>query len=98
MTSYDLKLYVYGQTPRSQRAIRNLKKMCASNPDFEYCLEIIDVQKHPEAAEEQHVLVTPMLVRCLPKPVRRIIGDLANINLSHICLSDVNPDAPLDKE
>ena len=78
MSKYLLKLYITGQNPRSQRAVMNLRRICDAQPDFEYELEIIDVLKTPEVAEEHRIMATPTLIKELPPPVRRIIGDLTD--------------------
>jgi len=74
-----LKLYVTGQTPNSQKAIENLKKVIAMELKGAYTLEVIDVLKHPQLAEEDKILATPTLTKVLPPPVRKIIGDLSDI-------------------
>jgi len=74
---YVLKLYVTGQTPNSVRAIENLKKILEKDLKAMYELQIIDVQKNPQLAEEEKILATPTLSRVLPLPIRRIIGDLS---------------------
>lgn len=74
---YVLKLYVTGQTPNSVRAIENLKKVLKKDLKGMYKLNIIDVQKNPQLAEDEKILATPTLSRVLPLPVRRIIGDLS---------------------
>lgn len=73
-----LKLYVTGQTPNSQKAIENLKKVLAMELKGAYSLQVIDVLKNPQLAEENKILATPTLTRILPAPVRKIIGDLSN--------------------
>jgi len=73
-----LKLYVTGQTPNSQKAIENLKKVLAMELKGAYSLQVIDVLKNPQLAEEDKILATPTLTRILPAPVRKIIGDLSN--------------------
>lgn len=75
---YQLKLYITGQTPRSQRAIRNLYETCQQALDGRYDLTIIDVLEHPELAEEEKILATPTLIKVSPPPLRRIIGDLSD--------------------
>lgn len=77
MSEYRLKLYVTGQTPRAERAIANLRQLCSQELDGRYELEIIDVLEHPQLAEQDKILATPTLVKCLPPPVRRVIGDLS---------------------
>ena len=78
MTKYLLKLYIVGQTPRSQRAITNLRRICENVMPDQYELVIIDVLDRPQLAEDEKILATPTLVKELPPPVRRIIGDLSD--------------------
>ena len=73
-----LKLYVTGKTARSDRAIENLRRVCEEELLSEYELEIIDVLEHPQKAEDDRVLATPTLIKQLPPPLRRIIGDLSD--------------------
>jgi circadian clock protein KaiB len=73
-----LRLYVAGQTPKSLTALSNLKKICAEHLDGEYKIEIIDLAKNPQLAESDQILAIPTLVRSLPEPIRKIIGDLSN--------------------
>ena len=75
---FSLKLYVTGQTANSEKAIRNLQEILEKDFDGQYQLEIIDVLKHPQMAEEDKILATPALIKNLPPPVRKIIGDLAD--------------------
>lgn len=75
---YKLRLFVTGSTPRSIRAIDNLRRVCAENLDGGYELEVIDVYQHPEATKELQIIATPTLVRMLPEPLRRVIGDLSD--------------------
>jgi circadian clock protein KaiB len=75
---YLLKLYVAGTTPRAQLAIENLKRLCESDLSGRYDLEIIDVLEHPELAEQDKILATPTLIKQLPPPLRRVIGDLSD--------------------
>ena len=75
---YVLKLYVTGLTPRSQDAVKNLKKILNEDYKGVYSLRVIDVVKHPNLAEDDKILATPTLIKILPPPVRRIIGDLSN--------------------
>lgn len=78
MTKYLLKLYVTGSSARSDAAIRNLKRICKDELNDCYELEVIDVVKHPELAEKDRILATPTLVKQLPPPLRRVIGDLSD--------------------
>lgn len=75
-----LKLYVTGQTENSQKAIENLEKVLAMELKGAYSLQVIDVLKHPQLAEEDKILATPTLTKVLPPPVRKIIGDLSDID------------------
>jgi len=74
---YLLKLYVTGATRRSQLAIQNLNSICEQYLQGNYDLEVVDIYKSPTLAKEAEVLAAPTLVKQLPKPVRRLIGDLA---------------------
>ncbi|MEJ5976225.1 circadian clock KaiB family protein [Novosphingobium sp. PS1R-30] len=73
-----LRLFVTGTTSRSQRAIANMRKICEKELAGQYDLEIIDVYEKPEATRELQVVATPTLVKVLPEPLRRIIGDLSD--------------------
>ena len=75
---YDLRLYVAGQTPRSLQAFRNLKKICEQHLAGRYRIEIIDLLQNPKLARGDQILAIPTLVRTLPQPARKIIGDLSN--------------------
>ena len=75
---WELKLYVAGQTAKSLLAFSNLKKICEEHLAGEYHIEIIDLVKNPKLAEGDQILALPTLVRKLPAPVRKIIGDLSN--------------------
>ena len=77
-TRYKLFLFVTGSTPRSARAIENMQKICEENLQGQYELEIIDVYENPEATKDLQIIATPTLVKALPEPLRRIIGDLSN--------------------
>jgi circadian clock protein KaiB len=76
--SWNLRLYVVGQTPKSVAAIANLKKFCAEHLDDRYTIEIIDVAADPKIARRDEIVAIPTLVRKLPVPMRKIIGDLSN--------------------
>src|ERR1700728_3462762 len=75
---YVLRLFITGTTSRSARAIANLRRVCEQRLHGEYDLEVIDIYQHPAAAQEYQILAAPTLVKMLPLPLRRIIGDLAN--------------------
>lgn len=78
MSKYLLKLYVTGETPRAAVAIANLRRICEEELDGEYELEIIDVLVDPQLAEDEKILATPTLIKNLPPPLRRVIGDLSD--------------------
>ena len=75
---YLLRLYVTGTTPRSARAIQNIRAICEEKLQGRYDLEVIDIYRHPEQAKPEQVVVTPTLVKKLPLPVRKLIGDLSD--------------------
>ena len=76
--SWNLRLYVAGQTPKSIAALANLKKICAENVPGKYHIEIIDLVRNPQLARQHQILAIPTLVRNLPTPIKKIIGDLSN--------------------
>jgi circadian clock protein KaiB len=78
MIKYLLKLYVTGQTSRSQRAIANLRRICDDELRGSYEMIVIDVLERPQLAEDEKILATPTVVKELPHPMRRIIGDLSD--------------------
>jgi len=75
---YVLRLYVAGLTPRSQMAIRNIKKICEEHLNGRYDLEVIDVYQKPVLAKGEQIIAAPTLIRKLPLPLRRFIGDLSD--------------------
>ena len=75
---WELKLYVAGQTAKSLQALANLKRICEDYLSGEYQIEVIDLIKNPQLARGDQILALPTLVRKLPEPVRKIIGDLSN--------------------
>lgn len=75
---YKLRLFITGSTPRSTRAIENLRRICTENLEGRYELEVIDVYQNPEATRELQIIATPTLVKVLPEPLLRIIGDLSD--------------------
>jgi circadian clock protein KaiB len=78
LSQYLLKLYVTGKTPKAEAAIANLRRICDDELQGRYELQIIDVLEHPQAAEDDRVLATPTLIKRLPPPLRRVIGDLSD--------------------
>jgi circadian clock protein KaiB len=75
---FKLSLYVTGMTPHSLKAIKNLKEICENNLNGRYILEIIDLYKNPELAKDNQIIAAPTLIKKLPLPLRRIIGDMSN--------------------
>jgi circadian clock protein KaiB len=76
-SKYSLRLYVAGSTPRSSRAVSNLKAICEKHLKDRYDLTVVDLYEQPERAREDQIMVAPTLVRQFPLPVRRLIGDLS---------------------
>ena len=76
--SYVLSLYVTGTTPKSIRAIANLRRICEEYLDGRYDLEVIDLYQQPELAEGNHIVAAPTLIKKLPAPLRRLIGDMSD--------------------
>ena len=75
---WDLRLYVAGQTPKSVTALANLKKFCEEHLAGKYRIEVVDLLQNPKLARSDQILAIPTLVRRVPAPMRRIIGDLSN--------------------
>lgn len=75
---YLLRLYVAGQTPKSLSAIANIKKICEENLQERYALEVIDLYEQPQLAQGDQIIALPTLIKQLPPPLRRIIGDLSD--------------------
>ncbi|MEZ0259139.1 MAG: circadian clock KaiB family protein [Chthoniobacter sp.] len=74
-----MRLYVAGQTPRSITAFSNLKKLCEEHLPGRYKIEVIDLLKQPQLAQNDQIIAIPTLVRKLPEPMKRVVGDLSNI-------------------
>ena len=75
---YVLRLYIAGLTPRSQMAIKNIKKICEEHLNGRYDLEVIDVYRQPVLAQGEQIIAAPTLIKKLPLPLRRFIGDLSD--------------------
>jgi circadian clock protein KaiB len=75
---YNLRLYVAGQTPKSLAAFANLKGLCENHLAGKYRIEVIDLVKKPQRARDDQIIAIPTLVRRLPQPIRKIIGDLCD--------------------
>lgn len=78
MSKFLLKLYITGQTPRSERAIANVRRICEEELEGQYEMAVIDILERPQLAEEEKILATPTLTKEQPPPLRRIIGDMSN--------------------
>ena len=76
---WELRLYVAGKTPKSMSAIENLKAICDEHLDGKYQIEIVDLLMHPQLAKGDQIIAIPTLVRKLPVPIRKVIGDLSNV-------------------
>ena len=77
-STWELRLYVAGQTAKSLQAFANLKRICEEHLGGKYKIEVVDLMKNPELAKGDQIFALPTLVRKLPEPVRKIIGDLSN--------------------
>jgi circadian clock protein KaiB len=78
--TWKLRLYVAGQTPRSMAAVENLRRICAEHLENRYEIEVVDLAKNPGLARRDQVLAIPTLVRHIPPPAKKIIGDLSNVD------------------
>jgi circadian clock protein KaiB len=76
--SWNLRLYVAGQTPKSVTALANLKKICDEHLTNQYKIEVVDLVRNPQLARKDQILAIPTLVRNLPTPIKKIVGDLSN--------------------
>jgi len=75
---YVLRLYVTGSSPRSLKAIYNLKRFCEEHLHDDYDLQVVDIYKDPDVAREEQIIAAPTLIKRLPAPLRRFVGDLSN--------------------
>ena len=90
---FELRLYVAGQTSRSLAALANLKRICEEHLDGRYSIEVIDLLEHPQLARGDQILAVPTLVRKLPEPIRKLVGDLSNTESALVGL-DLRPTRP----
>lgn len=89
---WTLRLYITGRGERSERALRNLQHLCEQNlPEGTYQIEVIDLLKNPELAKLDQILAIPTLVRKLPEPMKRVIGDLSNADRALLSLDFPKP-------
>jgi circadian clock protein KaiB len=94
---YLLRLFVTGSTPKSSRAIRNIRALCEEKLRGRYDLEVVDIYQHPEQVKGEQIVVTPTLVKKLPLPFRKIIGDLSDKERVLVGLDLVPRDLPPEK-
>jgi circadian clock protein KaiB len=93
LDTWNLRLYVAGQTPKSLTAFSNLKKLCEEHLFGRYQIEIVDLTRQPHLAQNDQIVALPTLVRKLPEPLKRIIGDLSNLDRVMVGL-DLKVSAP----
>ncbi len=93
---WELRLYVAGQTPRSLTAFANLKRICEDHLAGRYNIEVVDLVKHPQLAAGDQILAIPTLVRKLPQPLRKIVGDLRDTERALVGLQ-IRPSATENK-
>ena len=93
---YVLRLYVSGLTPRSQRAIDNLKAICEEHLQGRYDLEVVDIFQQPEFAKAEQIIAAPTLVKELPPPLRKFIGDMSQTQKILVGL-EIRPEKPAQK-
>jgi circadian clock protein KaiB len=95
-TLYELRLYTTGMTPRSNRAVANVRRLCETHLPGRYALEIVDILKEPHRLQEDQVLAAPTLIKRLPLPARRFIGDMSR---TEVILKGLElPPAPDEKD
>jgi len=90
---FDLRLYVAGQTARSLTALTNLKRICEEHLEGRYRIEVIDLLERPQLARGDQILALPTLVRKLPPPIRKLVGDLSDTERALVGL-DLRPRSP----
>jgi circadian clock protein KaiB len=95
--NYTLRLFVSGMTPRSMRAIENIKRICEEHLKGCYDLEVIDIYQRPELAKDAQLITAPTLIKQLPDPLRRLIGDLSDTEKVLVSL-DLLPKGKADRE
>ena len=98
---YRLRLFVTGTTPRSARAIQNIRAICEDHLQGRYDLEVVDIYQHPEHVKAEQIVVTPTLVKQSPSPIRKLIGDLSDTERVLVGLdigpSQASPKAPANE-
>jgi circadian clock protein KaiB len=91
---FELRLYIAGQTSRSLAALANLKRICEEHLQGRYRIEVIDLLEHPQLARGDQILALPTLVRKLPEPIRKLVGDLSDTERALVGL-DLRPVRPV---
>ena len=96
---YAMRLYITGATPKSTAAITNLRKLCEEHLSGQYELNVIDVYQQPELAREGQIIAAPTLVKSLPLPLKRFIGDMSNTKnlLAGLEIEPVSPRSPRNR-
>lgn len=95
--AWELRLYIAGQTPRSVAAFANLTRMCEEHLPGQYRIDVIDLMLHPQLAAGDQIVAIPTLVRKLPEPLRRIVGDLSNTERTLVGLQLLPPNRASDR-
>lgn len=90
--NYQLRLYIAGMTDRSRFALKNIKKICEDRLKGKYDLEVVDIYQQPEASRKEQIIAVPMLVKQLPEPIRRLLGDLSDEEKVMIALDIQRPE------
>jgi circadian clock protein KaiB len=88
---WNLRLYIAGDSPRSRTALANLKRLCEAQLHGNYDIEVIDLTKRPELAKADQILAVPTVIRKVPEPMKRIIGDLSNADRALVSLDMQSP-------
>jgi circadian clock protein KaiB len=83
---WNLRLYVAGDSPRSRSALANLQRLCEARLKDNYHIEVIDLTKRPDLAKADQILAVPTLIRKIPEPMKRVIGDLSNADRALVAL------------
>ena len=79
-STYVLRLYISDSTPKSERAVVNLKRVCEEHLKGRYDLEVIDIHKHVSLARDEQIIAVPTLIKRLPAPLQRLVGDMSDLN------------------
>jgi|ERR1041385_525787 circadian clock protein KaiB len=87
---WDLRLYVAGNSPRSRTALENLKRLCEAHLRGRYTIEVVDLREKPELAKIDQILAVPTLIRKVPEPMKRVIGDLSDADRAMVALDMVS--------